>query len=189
MKKLGLIALLAVLTLIVTSTVVQAQWSALNSGYAITTNYHGIDVPLGESVTAWAGTTMPDGPGSVVKVRFIWKDPDENVVWDPFDTTLDKYTTPAYPPGAPQEIIDWATNHPGIDVWYATDEQTPAVYGDWGVQAEFWGPGGKLKGTGGSEGIIKIKATSFFNIPEAISTLTVLLTMLAGLAIFARKRF
>ncbi|MEM3759517.1 MAG: hypothetical protein QXZ02_00215, partial [Candidatus Bathyarchaeia archaeon] len=74
MAYIVLAILLAGLSLAVVN-IANAQWSALSSSYAITTNWHGKEVPLGESVTAWAGTTDPN----VQEVLFRWKRPDETI--------------------------------------------------------------------------------------------------------------
>jgi len=189
LKKLGLVALLVALTLIVTPTIVQAQWPAINSGYAVTTNWHGIDVPLGASVTAWAGTT----DSTVEKVEFIWKDADGNVVRDEMvtvDATLDKYTTPAVPPGAPPEIVDWAQKpmNWGITIWYAQDTY-PSVtdpLGDWSVKAKFINAFGQTVSSESDS--FPVRATSFNVVPEvSFGTIAILIAMFG--ALLASKRF
>jgi len=67
-----------------------AHWSAINSGYAVTTNWHGKEVPLGQSVTAWAGTTN----SSVYQVEFKWKNKTGHVIYDVIVTDIVNYTTP-----------------------------------------------------------------------------------------------
>jgi len=179
LKKLGLVALLVVLTLIVTPAIVRADpWSALGgSGYAVTVEGFPLEEVLpGDEITAYAGTIDSE----VDHVVFNWLAPDGTVI--PISEVC------SGPAADPKGMYSF-------DIYYATctvevGVDIPAINGDWGVQAEFWGPGGKLKGTGGSEGIIKIRATSFFVIPEVqMGTITILLTMLASLAVFARKRF
>ena len=51
---------------------------SLNSGYAVTSNYHGLNVPIGADVVVTAMSTSH----LVDKVRFIWKDPAGHVIWD-----------------------------------------------------------------------------------------------------------
>jgi len=171
LKKLGLVALLVVLTLIVMPAIVRADpWSALGgSGYAVTTEPFPLEgVIPGEDVDAKAGTTDPN----VEYVVFRWLAPDGTVI------SRD-----------PEDVVDvedeWDPTY-GMNVLVARSTYAPEIVGDWGVQVFFYGEGGHLRG----EAIIRIRATSFFVIPEVpIGALTVLLTMLAGLAIFARKRF
>ena len=174
MKKLGLVALLVVLTLITTPTIVQADpWSALSSGYAVTTvPFPQENVMPGDSVTAKAGTTDPE----VNYVWFNWLAPD-GTVWKDGPVFVDHW----YPD----------LNYGTVYVYFSTYASIPPIVGDWGVQVEFYDEGGNLKGTADLPvGIIKIRATSFHAVPEVpIGTLTILLTMLASLAIFARKRF
>jgi len=136
-----------------------AQWSAISSGYAVTTNWHGEEVPLGESVTAWAGTNNSD----VYQVRFLWKNSTGHVVFNETDTSLVNYTTPNVPPGAPDEIVKWANDHPGYEIWYANNTQIPNSIGNWSVQVFFYAPGGHLKGK--CSDIVRIRATSFEVIP------------------------
>jgi hypothetical protein len=162
---------------------VQAQWSALSSGYAVTTDYHGVDVPPGTEVTAWAGTTN----GAIEKARFRWLDPDGNVEWDVWIDVFGPITTPDVPLDVPQEIIDWANENPGIDVWYAQNAQTLDEIGDWGVQVIFYDSEGT--GHGPFEDKVGIRATSFNVIPEApFGTIAILLGMLGALGVFALKK-
>jgi len=50
--------LLASLFLFASVSIAYAQWAAIkDSGYAVTTNWHGVDVPIGQDVIATAGTT------------------------------------------------------------------------------------------------------------------------------------
>ena len=160
-----------------------AQWSAINSGYAVTTNWHGKEVPLGQSVTAWAGTTN----SSVYQVEFKWKNETGHVIYDVIVTDIVNYITPDYPPDAPQEIKEWATNNPNITIFYANNTQIPNSYGEWSVQVFFYAPGGHLMGNGTD--IIKIKATSFNVIPDIpiLGTAGALTAMLLGLGFFLHR--
>ena len=171
----------------------QAQWPAISSGYAVTTNWHGEDVPIGESVTAVAGTTDSE----VEEVEFRWLDPDGNPVWEGDLTTVPvfgPYTTPNVPPGVisagVQKIIDWAYDNPGVTIWYANDTKTPDVLGDWGVQAFFIdgsNPDKSLRGK--NSDIIAIRATSLNVVPEVpFGTIAILLSMFGALGVFAMKR-
>jgi len=161
-----------------------AQWSAIKSGYAITTNWHGQDVPVGAPVTAWAGTTNEN----VDKIRFLWLDPEENIRYEAIVTKdyIVNYTTPDYPPGAPDEIIDWAEKNPNITIWYANNTQTPDSVGEWTVKAWFYSPEGHLM----NSTVTKIRATSFNTVPYTpIGTIIIAVTMIAALTAFiTRKR-
>ena len=162
---------------------VSAQWPALSSGYAATTNWHGDPVPVGESVTVWAGTT----DSNVVEVLFRWRYPDDSVFTEVTVPLDGPYTTPLVPAGVPQEIRDWANDHPGRLVYYANDTQTPDALGDWGITAFFRGPGGRTKA--GVDETIMIRATSFEVVPEVaiIGTAGAAVAMLLGLGLFHRK--
>lgn len=180
------VVLVSVLLIVVGMNIVLAQWSAIkDSGYAVTTNWHGEDVPLGEPVTAWAGTTNPE----VIKVEFKWHDPApaENLVWDVNITVFGPYETPDVPSNVPQEIIDWAEKYPGYTIWYADNTQTPDVLGDWGIQA-FFHDSGNIQGQDST--IVAIRSTSGNVIPEApLGTIAIALTILAGYSfIVIRKR-
>ena len=124
-----------------------AGWSALNSGYAVTTDYHGIDVPIGTLVTATSGTT----DSSILNVTFVWKFSNETVAFEDIDVAVWSNGT-KYP------------DENGSLVYYAQSCFTPNVVGEWGVQAFFKGPGGHLRGNGTD--IIAIRATSGDVIPE-----------------------
>jgi len=161
---------------------VNAQWSAIKSGYAITTDWHGQDVPVGAPVTAWAGTTNEN----VYQIRFLWLDPEENIRYDTNVTDIVNYITPDYPPGAPDEIIEWAEENPNIEIWYANNTQTPDSVGEWTVKAWFYSPEGHLM----NSTVIKIRATSFNTVPYTpIGTIIIAVTMIAALTAFiTRKR-
>jgi hypothetical protein len=185
--------LLAFLLVIGSANIAQAQWDALSSGYAVTTNWHGEDVPIGQSITAWAGTTdsLADG------VEFRWLDPSGNLAVIPAPrvlvSVLGPYVTPSVPSGAPQEIVDWAIKYPGQTVWYATNTQGPDVLnilGDWGVQANFYDSDNPVKTLRGrNSDIIKIRATSFNVVPEVpFGTIVILLSMFGALGVFATKK-
>jgi hypothetical protein len=182
MKIRHLILFVIVFSLFVVSA--SAQWHALSSGYGATTNWHGEEVPVGESVTAWAGTTDPD----VTDVLFRWRYPDDTVYTEVTVPIDGPYTTPTVPTGVPQEIIDWANAHPGIDVYYADDTQTPDEIGDWGVTVLFIGPGGTTKAD--VDEVIAIRATSFEAVPEVaiVGSAGAAIAMLLGLGCFYRKK-
>jgi len=160
--------------------IAHAQWSELSSGYAITTNWHGKIVPLGESVTVWAGTT----DSNVQEVLFRWKRPDNTTFFEVSVLVLGPFTTPNVPPGVPEEISSWAQAHQNINVYYANNTQIPNTLGDWSVQAFFRGTDGKEKA--GVTDTIAIRATSFNVIPDlpVVGTAGAAATMLLGLGLF-----
>ena len=164
-------ALLALFTLSLFITCTWAQWP-LNSGYAVTTNYHGEDVPPGTLVLATAGTTDPN----VENVTFSWKYPDKTTA----------FTDP--------EVVVWSndtywTNSSGTYlIYYAQSSHTPDDIGDWGVQALFNGPGGHIRGP--ESDIIKIRATSINTIPEipVVGAAGAVAIMLLSLGLFLKKK-
>ena len=152
-------------------SVVYAPWQTLGTGYAITTNYHGIDVFPGTAVTATAGTLDPD----VVKVTFRWHMPNETVRWE--------VTKPVAPNGTKGE---WNNGTEAL-IYYANDTQILDVLGDWGVQAFFRDEKGTDKAN--LTNVIKIRAESFNVIPVVpLGTIAVTISMLAALGIFALKK-
>jgi len=163
---------IAIGTLILFASVAYATWdwsgTSINSGYAVTTDWHGELVPLGEEVTAWAGTT----DYSIVEVKFRWLRPDGTQAWIDVET---EYT---------EEW--WADLH--VHEFSAT--RTPDEEGDWGVQAVFYGPNGNGKGPIPDQPEkVAIRARSFFVIPEvAIGTVAVIVAMFGALGLFALKR-
>jgi len=89
---------------------------SLESGYAVTSNYHGIDVPSGAEVVVTAMTTDPD----VDVVTFVWKNPAEQPVH--IET---------------KKVYSNGTTFNGKLVYYANSTFTPNAMGDWGVKATF----------------------------------------------------
>lgn len=179
--------LLAGLLVFASTNIAQAQWPAISSGYAVTTNWHGQDVPLGEDVFAVAGTTDIE----VQKVEFIWLDPGGMVRNQNTVDVFGPYTTPSVPAGVPQEISDWAYENPGVTIWYANDTYTdPDIIGDWAVKAHFHDPTDPVKSLKGKNSdTIAIRATSFNVIPEVpFGTITILLSMFGTLGAFILKR-
>lgn len=176
------VSLLAILLIFSTANIAQAQWSAINSGYAVTTNYHGIEAPVGETVIATAGTT----DNSVTKITFSWLNPYDNEVsyHEVLKADFDLHETPYYPTDSPQEVKDWAEKYPYTEVWYAQDTHTHDQVGDWTVKVTFYG----ATGPKGQEQT-KFKATSFFVIDEVpLGTIVILLIPLGFLSILALKK-
>ena len=89
---------------------------SLESGYGVTSNYHGIDVPSGTPVTVTAMTTDP----TLDVVKFIWKNPAGQIIY----TEIKKVSANG-------------TTFDGKLIYYATSTFTPDSMGDWGVQAKF----------------------------------------------------
>ena len=145
-----------------------AGWSALGSGYAVTTDYHGIDMPLETLVTATAGTT----DSNIMNVTFVWKFPNETVAFEDVDVAVWSNGT-RYP------------DENGSLVFYAQSSFRLTVEGEWGLQAFFKGPGGHLRGNGTD--IIAIRATSPDVIPE-ISIIGAAGTIIATSLILALLR-
>jgi len=165
MKKLKwLLALLvSALTFTVYVGVAQAPWASIKSGYAIWTD-PAHEVIVNNEVTAFAATTNLD----VDNVDFYWMDPS-GTKYGPF---------PGTPLGTPH-LKD------GYTVLEFENKYTPGTLGEWGVQAFFY-DGGELDGSPPQE---RVRAVSLTGVPEApIGTLTIALAVLAGLALFARKR-
>jgi hypothetical protein len=186
MKLRFVVVVLLVITLVIVSlNKAQAQWSAISSGYAVTTDKHGEDVLLGETVTAWAGTNNSE----IYQVEFEWKNETEHVVFEENVTDIVSYTTPEYPPDAPEEIENWATDpaNENITIYYANNTQIPNSLGNWTVQVFFYAPDGHIKGQGSD--IIQIRATSLNVVPEVpMGTIVILLAMFGALGAFTAKK-
>ena len=163
-------AALALLPLCFLVQIASAQWSALNSGYAVTTDYHGKNAPLGAVVTATAGTTNP----MVKNVTFIWKCNEteqfreENI---PVESNGTKWP-----------------NSSGDLIYYAQSQHRIEVYGDWGVQAFFIGEDGTAKA--GVNCTLQIRATSFNVIPIApvLGTVGAAMAMIISFGVFLKRK-
>jgi len=118
-----------------------AGWSSLNSGYAVTTDYHGVEAFVETLITATAGTT----DSTITNVTFVWKYPNDTIAFEDVDVPVWSNGT-KYP------------DENGDLIYYAQSSFAPQVEGEWGVQAYFKGSGGHLRGNGTD--IIAIKATS-----------------------------
>ena len=160
-----IIALTLLTLAFISISMVFAVRSSISSGYDVTTDYHGVDVPPGTLVTATATTTDT----AVTGVTFIWKDPDNN------EQRRVKKTTDENP-------------DPSINEY--TDSYTPNILGDWGVQAIFHGTDGNPVPGLDITDKVAIRATSFFHVPESqiVGTAGTLLSMLAGLGYYIRRK-
>lgn len=167
---------------LILSSAVYAQWAALDeSDYAVTSNFHGIDIFPGTPVTVTAGTLDPE----VVSITFRWhRPPDGNgpVAWE--DTVTPLLTSPYPPANVPQEVIDSINSS---TVWYAQDTRVPDEVGDWGVQVFFIGPDGRDRAN--LTDVISIRATSFNAIPEIpFGTIAAAAAMFIAFGLFIVKK-
>jgi len=169
--KLKITALIVIFTFMISLPVVQAfDWSgsSINSGYAVRTDWHGLDVPSGTPVRAWAGTTDQ----TIERVWFRWIKPDktENITV--------------------QGTYSGETVYGGETVYEWSNTQTPDDLGDWGVQVEFHD--GEGQGVGPIPELpepIAVRAISFNHVPEVpIGTIAILLGMFGALSIFVLKK-
>jgi len=160
--------------------------SASGSGYAVTTNYHGIEIvppppptdPLRANVSVSATNF-----GNVYNITVVLRDPSDNWVArvvhlrDPGNwADLDWVETTAHN----GETVHWA--------WTGPLEPDEWVIGHYSVKAYFVADDGQ--GLANVEDLDAMRATTVMTVPEApIGTLTILLVMLASLGIFARKKF
>lgn len=110
------IAIAALVSSFVTIAYAHNPNGSLESGYGVTSNYHGIDVPSGAPVTVTAMTTDP----SVDVVKFVWKNAAGQVI----------YTET-------KRVFSNGTTFDDKLVYYAISTFTPNSIGDWGVQARF----------------------------------------------------
>jgi hypothetical protein len=186
------IALLIVLTLMVTPVVVLADvpyddgpWSAIDSGYAVTTNHHGEDVPIPPfpPLVAQVGLLAVHFP-YLEYVRVDLRDEDENVVDSAYLYPGDFIANEFSPQGEP--IMYALTKETGTDdeVLAPDTWEAPMHYS---VKAHFfmdeeYGKPNPLVAEA-------MRAVTVMTIPEVpLGTLTVLLTMLATLGFLARKK-
>lgn len=171
MMKYALVLTLLVLGLLASMNIVYAPWSTLGTGYAITSDFHGIDVPPSTPVTVTAGSLDTH----VTQITFRWHRPDESVARE---VTVAIFTNGTFG--------NW-NNGTSAEIRYAIDSFAPDVLGDWGVQAFFQDSTGMDRAD--LENVIKIRATSFNAIPEVpLGTVVILLSMFGALSIFALKK-
>jgi len=185
------VIIFAIVVLFANVNIAQAQWNALSSGYAVTTDWHGTDMPIGEEVTAYAGTNDTE----VEEVLFEWLDP----VGNPFSRPEDLITSllgpfsarGEYPAGVPEEILAWADDHEGVEIYLAISTPfEPDVIGDWAVKALFLDHSDPVKNLRGrNTDIIACRATSFNVVSEVpFGTIVIFMSMLGTVGIFALKR-
>ena len=169
-----LVGISVVLVSLIMSSAVYAPLATLGTGYAVTSNYEGVDVPAGAEVIITALTIDP----SVDRVTFRWHEPPDGngpVAWEVTVFVVDS--------GNDYQFANSTT----VDIFTAEDSYYPTVMGDWGVQAFFQDSTGKDKA--GLENVISIKATSFNTIPEIpLGTIAATATMILALAFFMVKK-
>lgn len=158
--RFAVVILLIVSVLFIANTnVAQAGWNSINSGYAVTTDWHGEEVPIGTTVKATAGTTNDN----VYKIEIYWYDQNQALM----------HISVIYP--------QWGTVY-GTYCKYANATYTPDTVGDWTVQAIFRAPGGHIRGA--DEDIVAIRASSFFEVPEVpFGTIAIVLGMIGALGV------
>lgn len=168
MKKATPMLVVAGLIMLLGLGVAYAAYPSLTTGYAIDSNYHGINVPLGANVIVTAYTTDME----VYQVTFLWKYPNGTVVFGP-----EVDSTPVAGELYEGNAVNTFSSTHSVD-----------VKGDWGVQALFQSQDGKTKEN--IDYVVKIKATSFFVVPDfpMIGTLGSLGAMLLGLGLFVRRK-
>jgi hypothetical protein len=163
-----------VFTMTILFSAVYAPAATLSTGYAVTSNYEGIDVPMGAEVTITAMTTDPN----VDRVTFRWHEPT-----DEKEDVAREVTVYVVDSGEDYELKDGTK----VDILVAEDSYYPNVVGDWGVQAFFQGEGGKTKA--GVDSVLNIKARSFFHVPEIpVGTIGAVAAIALALGVFAVKR-
>jgi hypothetical protein len=146
---------------------VSAQAQALGSGYAVTSNWHGVDVPIGSEVVVTALTTDP----AVAQVVLLWENPGGQILW--------------------KDTVDVAPNgdtYNGDPVYSASAAHVPEDIGDWGVHALFIDDDGQT--IWDIENIVAIRSTSFNVIPEIplIGTAGASIAMLLGFTYKMKKK-
>ena len=166
---------LLILSLAFGSCVQAGSWNALASGYAVTTDWRGVDVPIGTPTIATAGTT-DETVGLNGNVVFLWHfEPNDTVLFTSVIKPLEPNGTTYYDNNKKENLL----------VYYADDLQVLTVEGDWGVQALFYDAEGKLMG---DSGIIKIRATSIVVVPEVLPPLIVALAASGLFTIWLKVR-
>jgi hypothetical protein len=163
MRKTILLAILVIALIGSFITIAYAQNldGSLESGYGVTSNYHGIDVPSGAEVVVTAMTT----DAKVDHVIFVWKNPAKQIIWTDIASVYTNGTT---------------YEKDGKMIYYANSTHKPEALGDWGVNAIFVDFDGiDICET---ELIVARRATSFNVIPEVpiIGTAGASIAMLLG---------
>lgn len=172
MRKSALMFTLVCMSLLVLISTVRADENSIGSGYAITSNYHGVNVPANTEVTATALTLN----ASITTVLFRWHRPDDSVAREVTVSPLTNTGTTA----------EWKKFHQSFTIFSAQDTFTPDVVGDWGVQAFFLDPHGNTRAD--VEDVVAIRATSFFAVPEIpLGTIGVVAAVLLAFGVYSIK--
>ncbi len=168
MKKITTVLIVAGVLMLSALIAAYAAYPSLGSGYAVDSNFHGINVPQGSNVIVTAYTTNMD----VYQVTFLWKYPNETISFGP-----EVDNTPVA-----GELYE------GKPVNTFSSTHSVDVVGDWGVQALFQGSGGTTRED--IELVLKIKATSFFVVPviPVLGTVGSLAAMLLVLGIYIKRK-
>ena len=173
MNKIKTAILLGVLLLVSSNLIILANATttpnegSLNSGYAVTNNYHGTDVAPGTPVTVTAMTTN----SQVDFVTFIWKNAAGQV----------KYQENV-------KVFTNGTTYNGHLVRYAISTHSPDSLGDWGVQAKFYDKIGFCHCSYDMR--LATRSTSFNVVPEVplLGTTGIAVAMVLGLTIYKKKQ-
>ena len=141
-------------------------WYTDSYYYDLTTNWDGMDVPLGATVVATAQTTN----SGIDRVEFIWTDPDGQIV---------KTETVA---------VQIDGTYMGHFLYVAESTQELTANGIWTIQANFLDGAGYLHVACYSEP--ETRLTTLFVVPEIplIGTAGASLAMFAGLAIKMKRK-
>jgi len=171
-KHVLILALVAV-TLLVSVDAAYAPLSTLGTGYAVTSDYHGINVIIGNPVNVTALTL----DSTINRITFKWNAPNGTEgVW------IDVWDSPLLTDG----IGTW-NNGTIATIRYAYSIHNPDSVGDWGVKVLFQGPRGKTKEN--MDEVVQIRATSFNAVPEVpLGTIAIAIAMFGALGLFAIKK-
>lgn len=171
--RLIVVGVSVVLVTLILSSAVYAPLATLGTGYAVTSNYEGVDVPAGAEVIITALTIDP----SVNRVTFRWHEPPDGNGPVAREVTVDVEDS-----GEFYEKNDGTT----VAIFVAEDSYYPTILGNWGVQA-FFQDGGTTRS--GIDDVVSIKARSFNTIPEiSLGTIGAVAAMIAALAFFVIKK-
>jgi len=177
-----IIMLLGILALMSITIVVLADpWSAIDSGYGVSTNYHGEDTPVPPDppLRAKVGVLL-ENFAILDYVEVHLRDPDENVV-DIVTISSSAFVSGLSPKGAD---IMWAWSDP------LEPEEGTWLIGHYSVKAHLYArEGDVVYEIANCELLEAMRATTVMTIPEvSIGTLGVLLAMFTGLALLTRKK-
>ncbi len=165
---LGVMLLVSSSLMMLANATVTPNEGSLNSGYAVTNNYHGIDVSIGTPVIVTAMSTNHD----VDYVKFIWMNAAGQVK---YEEKVNVFTN--------------GTTYNGKLVRYAISTHTPDSMGDWGVQAKFYDRSGLLF-FWQCDTKLATRATSFNVVPEVplLGTAGIAAAMVLGLTVYKKKK-